>query len=381
MSSSVGELFISLGVKGSEKTLSAFATVQTGLGNMKSMSLETKAAIIAAVYAIEQLTSHSNQMGTAFVNAGAELGIPIKILQQYSNAAQLAGVSTQELFSNLGQIQNKLKSINVNEGVPKWMGRIQDVLHHAFTAEEVEKYAKNPQAFLSEIIQPYARAEKDIPWRNLTLDQWLNGGMKDAVIRQKFNQKSLNTISPLSDHQMQNLDDNRRRFAEISLKIQKDFDTLNASDGMTHFTESLLHLVDALDKLEKRFHWLERIGKAFDFLGGEVDILSWAGRLISGENPESVRKDISKDSFMGRLLEKNKQNEAARAKEFPGVGADKAAILQDLMYRSSQFQNPPQINITQIFQGKADPHQVKGAAKEGVLNATGRQDNLGGKSK
>lgn len=298
----VGELFVSLGVKGSEKTIQAFTSVKTSLGDMKSMSLETKAAIIGAVYALERLTSTSNKLGSTLTNTSALLGIPIKTLQQYSNAAELAGASSQDMLNTLGQIQSKMKSMNLNEGVPKWMGRLSEKTGFNFTGQNVEDFANHPDRFI-QLLQSYAQKEKDVPWRNEVLKQFVGSQAIDsAIVRGKFNSKNLNKIPMLNDGEVKNLNSNREKFTEIALKLQRDFDKLNSGKGVTEFTESLLHLVDAIDKLENKFGFFEKIGKAFSFVGSEINVVSWALRLISGESPESVRKDIPADSFMGTAI-------------------------------------------------------------------------------
>lgn len=301
----VGELFVNLGVKGSEKTVAAFVSLKTGLGDLRSMSLETKAAIIGALYAIEQMTASSNKLGSTFANASALLSMPTKTLQQYTNAAQLANASSQEMLATFGEIQSKLKAINLNEGTPKWMGRLSEITGFRFSGAAVEDFAKHPEKFL-QLMQTYAQKEKDAPWRNEVLKQFVGSqNIQAALIRGAFNERSLNKIPLLSDSQVKNLDSNRQKFTELALKVERDFDKLNASKGITDFTQSLLNLVNALDKLETKLGILQQIGKVFSFVGSEMDIISYAARLLSGEKPESVRKDITPDSFWGKMLKIN----------------------------------------------------------------------------
>ena len=52
MGLTVAEMFVNLGIKGSEKTVDAVNSVDKGISNIRSTSLEAKAAIVAMFYAI-----------------------------------------------------------------------------------------------------------------------------------------------------------------------------------------------------------------------------------------------------------------------------------------------------------------------------------------
>src|SRR5581483_1123829 len=103
MSTKVGDLFVELGIRGSEKTISAFTNVKQEMGGLASMSLEVKAAIVGALYALEQLVAHSNALGTNLATTSTVLGVSAKTLQQYGYAALQVG-------SNLEEVEGSFKS-------------------------------------------------------------------------------------------------------------------------------------------------------------------------------------------------------------------------------------------------------------------------------
>src|ERR1700744_4238817 len=102
----IGSLFLNLGIKGSEKTVGALTDVKKGLGELGSMSLEAKAGIVAAMYALEQLFATSGKAGTDLTNFNAITGESVKTLQQYQYAARQVGVSNQEVEGSFKTLQS-----------------------------------------------------------------------------------------------------------------------------------------------------------------------------------------------------------------------------------------------------------------------------------
>ena len=95
----IGELFVNIGIKGTEKTIQALGNVKSGLGAVASTSLEVKAAIIGAIYALERLISTSADMGMSLANFKILFGNSTKELQQFQNAGREVGLTFEETAS------------------------------------------------------------------------------------------------------------------------------------------------------------------------------------------------------------------------------------------------------------------------------------------
>ena len=106
-------MFVSLGVKGADKTIDAFAKVGTGIKNVATESLAAKAGIIGATYALEQFMSNAATRGTDLSNLSTYLGISTKQLQQWQYAAQQAGESGEEFTSSLKSVYDKVAQMRL----------------------------------------------------------------------------------------------------------------------------------------------------------------------------------------------------------------------------------------------------------------------------
>ncbi len=114
-----GEFFVNLGVKGSEKTIGALTSVKKGLGELGTISLETKAAIVGATYALERLFEVSGKTGTELTNFNALTGLSTKQLQQYQYALMQAGGSAEDMTATIEGIQEAMARVDLNKGVPE----------------------------------------------------------------------------------------------------------------------------------------------------------------------------------------------------------------------------------------------------------------------
>lgn len=108
-----GRFFISLGLNGAEKTLSGLSQVNDHFGGLKTISTEAKLAILAALAGLEQLVSVGGKFGSQMTMLHEHLNVSIQDLQKYGNAAQIAGSSTQDMFTAFGNIQNTLEAVRL----------------------------------------------------------------------------------------------------------------------------------------------------------------------------------------------------------------------------------------------------------------------------
>ena len=117
----IAELFVSLGVKGSEKTIGAVANLSKGLAVSAGNALELSAGLGVAFYAFDRLTSGSNTAGQSLRNFETLTGVSADTLQRYQYAARQAGVSNEETAGSFKALQAAMGAVARNEGAPAGM--------------------------------------------------------------------------------------------------------------------------------------------------------------------------------------------------------------------------------------------------------------------
>lgn len=263
MGTSVGELFVSLGVKGGDKTQSTISGVQKGLKDTATFSLEAKAAIVGAMYALERLFAASGQTGTNLTNFGAILGTGTQTLQQYQYAARQVGVTNEALegtFKSLAATSTKIL-----RGETKPTGLAQVSRRTGLTFEEIKQSQSNPEILLQRL-QQYAQLQKDIGLRNSDLKSF---GLSDDIIaglaRNAFRPDVLKKAPVYKESEVQALDKANIAWSNLSTKIEMAFGHFNAKHGGEIVTQ-ISKIVDEVTKLAEAFTKLAEKVKLFDKL-------------------------------------------------------------------------------------------------------------------
>lgn len=291
----VGELFVQLGVKGAEKTIGALKGIKYGLGDIGSASLETKAALVGAMYAMERLFATSGKAGTDLTNMSTLLGVSTKTLQEYEYAARQAGVSNQEVEGSFKALQNTMAKTLMGEGAPKGLARFAQLTGN-ISPKDIEQFAKQPQ-LLMQRLQEYARKETSLPLRNEVLKSFgLSDSMIAAMGRNAFRPEILRKAPAYSDSEVASLDKANIAWSNLGNKIEMAFGHFNAKHGqalvndISMITDKVLKLAESFDKFATKLHVFEIIGKAFEGWGIIFDKmagpLATIEKLFSGDFKE-----------------------------------------------------------------------------------------------
>lgn len=293
----IGELFLNLGIKGTEKTVSSLGNVKKSMGELGSTSLEAKAAIVGAMYALERMFASSNAQGAALTNFNATLGVSAKTLQQYQYAARQVGVSNQEVEGSFRGLQSAITKTLMGEGAPKGLARLSMVTGD-MTPADLLKMQKNPELLLQKL-QEYAKREQNIGLRNETLKSFgLGDQMIAALSRGAFRQDVLNRAPIYSDRELGSLDKANAAWSNLANKIEMAVGKFNARHGLqlvndiSKITDAVLKLAEAFLKLAEKLKIFEVIGTVFkgwtmifDSLGKSADKITkdkegpWKGFL------------------------------------------------------------------------------------------------------
>ncbi len=261
----VAELFVNLGVKGSDKTLGALGSMQKGLKDTASVSLEAKAAIVGAMYALEKLFATSGQAGTDLTNFNTILGVSAQTLQKYQYAARQMGVSNQEVEGTFKSLQGAMTKTLMGEGAPKGLARVS-MLTGGMTAADLKKFAEQPQLLIQKL-QEYASKETNAGLRREVLSSFGVGeGMQAAMRRGAFTPQALAKAPTYSDREINSLDKANIAWSNLGNKIEMAVGHFNAAHG-GQLVADISKLVDQVFKLASAFETLAEKAKFFQAIG------------------------------------------------------------------------------------------------------------------
>lgn len=292
----IADLFVNLGIKGAEKTVGALTGIEKSLKGLGSMSLEAKAAILGAMYALERLFSRSGQAGTDLTNFSALLGGSTKTLQQYQYAARQVGVSNQETENTFKSLQSTMTKLRMGEGAPKGYAQVA-MLTGGITPQDVDRFMQNPELLLQKL-QQYAQKEKRIGIRNEALKSFgLSDNMVAALSRNAFNPTTLQKAPTYSEKEISALDKANIAWSNLGTKIEMAIGHFNALHGgelvkdFTMLTDKVMKLTEAFLKLAETIHLFEGVGKVFEGLslifGGATDTVN---KLKTPKGRESLKE-------------------------------------------------------------------------------------------
>lgn len=298
----VAELFVNLGVKGSEKSVGAIANVKKGLSETASMSLEAKAGIVAAMYALEKLFAMSGAAGTGLTNFNAQLGVSTQTLQKYQYAARQMGASNQEVESSFRSLQDIMTRVGtLGEGAPKGLARVAQ-LTGGITPEDIEKFKKNPEELIQRL-QKYASKETDAGLRNSVLKSFnISDNMIAAMTRGAFRPDVLKKAPIYSDKEIGALDKANIAWSNLGNKIEMAIGHFNAMHGgqlvkdISMIVDKVLKLSEAFVLLAEKLKVFQLIGKAFEgwtkiFSGVSAGVSEVTGAIDDPKKREQVKDD------------------------------------------------------------------------------------------
>jgi len=339
----IAELFVSIGIKGSDKTLEAFVKVQKGLEGILSTSFQTKAAILGIAYALEQLGASAGETGIDLTNFEASTGVSTQVLERYTWAAKAAGVTTNEMAGTFKSLQSNMAKTLAGQGAPSGMARVA-MQTMGITKENIAQFEKQPEKLI-QILQKYALSAKDKGLARMVLDSFgIGGRSQDALFKGLFNDKNMADARVHSSAQLHTMEQVGVGISKLKSKFEFGKDNF-----ITKFGPQLLKDIDPLvDKLFK-------LAGAFEKLSEKAELMRWIGKAFEGwtfiftQLTELLETLTAKPLPQGVIDEdkKNKRQEAAMWVE----GSKSVAEAQ-----------------ARAFQHGIDPALAEDVYREGVTN-------------
>lgn len=286
----IAELFVGLGVKGADQAGKALGGVKTGLGEVKSMSLEAKAAIVGVVYALERMMTQSAQMGTGLLNFNQLTGIGAKELQQWQYAARQAGVSADEMTGSLKAVQNSMTNMLLGKGAPEGMAMLANKVGF-------DPARARDTLYVMQQLQKFAQSVPKDVGNNMLKSFGLGEGTISAMRRNVFTPDTFAKAPVYGDKEVSQLDKVNVAWGNLGQKIQMAFGHFTSKHGMelvadlSKITTEVVKLADALTTLAEK-------SKVFAFIGKLIEGLTGATQDFTGYVQ-------GKRSFLGEDLDKN----------------------------------------------------------------------------
>lgn len=282
----VGELFVNLGIRGADKTVGAISSVKKGLGETASVSLEAKAAIVGAMYALERLFSLSGKTGTGLTNFTAVTGHSAIQLQQWQHAARQAGVANEEFTGSIKAVQGAMTSMLLGKGAPEGL---------AMVASKVGFDAKKARDsfYVLEQLQKFARqAPPDVG--NAVLKSFgISEGVIAAMRRNMFRPGVMNQAPLYSQNQIAALDRANIGWSNLSTKIEMAIGKFNARHGqqivkdISAIVDVVIRLAEALERVQDRMKLFERMSNLVE---GVTNTIRLGEELFDKMNGKESKK-------------------------------------------------------------------------------------------
>lgn len=264
MSGAFAELFVSLGIKGSEKTLNVLSSVKTGMGGIRDTSLAAKAAILAAVYALEKMTMGAANTGYDIKTLSTYLDIGTKSLQQWQYAALAAGISNDEFNQSAKAIHQHIKDYAGGGALPKGSMSLAQETKFKFTNNfkvddilpKLLEFAKNKK---------YSRENVE----NI-LEGWgLTPTEISKAIEGKFSAANVSSQPFIKESELNSLSNVKVDWDKLEAKVKRFMMHLTAKDGadavknLNQMADSFFRIANDIERISTKLGFFKLINDAF----------------------------------------------------------------------------------------------------------------------
>lgn len=375
----IAELFVNLGIKGAEKTIGALGNVRKGMGELGSTSLETKAAIVGAMYGLERLMSISGAAGTGFTNFTALTGKSAQDLQRWQYAARQAGVGADELTGSMKSVQMSMANMLLGKGAPEGMALLSKAIG-GINPQDYRDTFKMMQ-HLQEGLQKMSPEMAQMVGKSFGLSE----GTIAAMRRNMFTPAMLAKAPTYSDKEIGSLNKSNIAWSNLGNQIQMAFGHFNARHGqqlvgdISKLVPQVLKLAEAFTKLAETLHVFEGIGKIFSGwtmifqgLSGMVNDVAKDKKGVTHGIWDKLKGGAEgfSEAYKGMMMEAEEQQEAMEKKKLV-AGKDHSALVPKMPQVSGNTTNhTTNVNQTITHHGDAkDTRAVKDLHKTSVNHA------------
>lgn len=346
----IADLFVSLGIKGADKTLSTMKDVKVSIADIGSTSLATKAALVGMMYGLERLMSNSMTTGNNLMQFATATGLSAESLQRWQYAARQAGVQGEELTSSVEAVQKSIVNMMLGKGNPEGMRMVANSVG-------IDPAKARDTFYMLGKLQEFAKKAPADVGNTILSSFGLTQGIINAMRRDMFRPEVMNKAPIYSNSGAKALQAIDVQWANLGQKIEMAIGKLNIKHGgklvsdISMIVEKVTVLADRLVTLADRLKIFELIGESFK---GWAMILDQINGGI-GSAPDAVKKNPK--GFLGAAG----TGEAMRAWVDKSAALAKTNLLDFHAPISKSLARAP-VNNTANTNVVVNAHGVKDAA-------------------
>lgn len=305
----IAELFVQIGAKGIDKTVSGLSEIRQTFGKITSTSLETKAAILGVMYGLEQLMSQSARTGTALTQFGNLTGQDTDKLQRWQYLALQSGEAAEQMTGDIVALQAAMAKMVTGQGVPAGMSAIANVLGKSFDPSRVRD-----TFYMMDKLREYAQKTKDTPdvanqlLASFSISPATIQAMRSSTVELEKIQKS----RLYTANEQKRLNSVTIGFTNIADKFEHGFGKINAQFGpgmlkdLTKVTDSILKLVAAFGALNQKLHVVSGFSRIFDGWAEIFDVITESTKQFD----KGLVPDLAKLSLVGNAVDIYQRSQA-----------------------------------------------------------------------
>lgn len=327
----IGELFLNLGIKGTDVSVRALASVKGGLEEAKDSGLALKAAILAALYGLERFTGAAGERGMELQKFADYTGLSAEKLQKWQYAMSLSGVAAKDVQGSVQGLQNAMLKMSIGEAPPKGMDWLSQTLGGNLDPKKFKD-----TFYMLDKLREYAKKETNVALRNETLSSFgLGPDFIQAMATSKVEIDKIKPSKILGQGEINQLAKVNESWTELHHTLELFGQQFVAKHGLSavkdiaKVTEQVMKLVEAFARLSEKLRVFEVIGTIFE---GWNNIFSWANAGVDkvsemiGDHSKSKKpiKDVMTDALKKMMVPpESPADEAMHPKVQSGVGSGK----------------------------------------------------------
>lgn len=283
----VGELFINLALKGSDTATKAIVGVKGVMKDLGSVSIETKAAILAALYGLEKFTGKAGERGMELKQFAQYSGLSAEKLQKLQYALDMSGVSAQDTEQSLLGLQNAMLKMQIGEGAPKGMQQLSKIL-----GGNLDKNKLSDAFYMYQKIAEYLKKEKNLALANETASSFgLSPQMIQAMRTSNIDYNKVSSGKILSGGDINQLSKVNTQWRDFQNSLNIFGEKLVAKHGskmiqdLNMITKNVLKLIDALLSLGDKLHVFEAMSGIISIVAKGVQGATNIVEAVKGFHP------------------------------------------------------------------------------------------------
>lgn len=327
----VGELFVSIGIKGAAKVGDTLSSIGKQMGDVSAQGLAAKAAVAGLVYGLESLMSNSAAMGMSLKQFATLTGFSAEELQKWQYAARQSGVEAEEVTSSIKGIQSAMAKMQLGQGPPGGIGIIaqytggfdeKKINDTYYMMDKLKQFAKSttvPRPFANEFLKQAGLTDNMIQFlRSTEVD------LQKIKPSQIFSDKEINTLAKINigwANLKRTLD---MQTGHFTAKYGQDIvnGLSNALKVVVDLTENIIKLMKAFPEL-KVSAGLALAGLALYF----APITSAIALVIAGLN--QIQKFREKKDILGGTFAFNKDTKQYELNKKSSIGKGLSQVSSD----------------------------------------------------